>query len=721
MWKGQLKYTILWIFLSGVALIVLAQFISGENTSRLISGNKRLLNEVKIQNNLRQLQSDILTIESDIRGSIIIDDTSHVTKVREKFASIEGMLKGLRIQLSNEASENEVVALDALVRKKIDFSYRILDAYQKGGKEAAEAVINTGYGIAIRDSIITSISGMNVARQTRLNSIISSIEKSGTRARIWIFVMAAIACISFVFAFLYIVNKGRHQQRMIAMLNESEKKIKEASLLKEQFLANMSHEIRTPMNAVLGFTNLLKKTELTSQQWQYVDYIYAAGENLLILINDILDLSKIEAGMMNIEKAPFSLNGLVSSVETMFKEKARLKRLDFTIDIDPEIHDTLSGDAVRLTQILINLLSNAVKFTEKGFVTLAVRQVKSTPEETTLEFRVRDSGVGIAPEKRQSIFNRFQQAEAETTRRFGGTGLGLSIVKQLVDLQNGAIELHSEAGKGSEFIVTLPFKPVHDYAETHAVVLEETKSTKEVKVLVAEDNQMNQQLIRHLMKQWGVDYKVVNNGKEVIDSLKEEPFSLVLMDIQMPEMDGYTATTCIRNELKLEVPIIAMTAHAMAGEKERCISFGMTDYISKPVKEKELYSILQTHAQPVSELNSAARFIDLNYLKELSLGDTEFEQTIIQQFIIQVPEELDMLQQAIDEKNKQKIKNIAHGMKSSVAYLGLSEKVYPFLQRMEAEAASNEPSDHFQEDYVQVKLICQQAIEEARRLTAIEA
>ena len=544
--------------------------------------------------------------------------------------------------------------------------------------------------------------------------ILGNIENTGGRARLTSFALAVIACIACILAFLYVVNKGRQQQRVIGLLNESEKKIKEASQIKEQFLANMSHEIRTPMNAILGFTNLLKKSNLDPHQLQYVEYIYSSGENLLTLINDILDMSKIEAGMMDIEEAPFSLNGLISSIEVMFREKAIAKGLELKITIDPAIHDTLSGDAVRLTQVLINLLSNAVKFTEKGGVYLNVSLQNQEDDALELAFSVRDTGVGIAPGKRQAIFNRFQQAEVQTTRRYGGTGLGLSIVKQLVELQKGHIDLKSEESKGSEFTVILPFRQVTDIVEAYSEKsIEIAPVLKGINVLVAEDNIMNQQLIRHLMRQWGLDFRLVNNGQEVMEALREETFSVVLMDIQMPEMDGYAATAAIRNELKLDVPIIAMTAHAMSGEKEKCLGFGMNDYISKPVREAELHAILKKHAIAAGE---TVGVVNLSYLKDLSMGDAAFEQTIIEQFIIQVPEELKALQDAIFKKDMLQIKAVAHGMKSSVSYLGLNERLHPILHRIESGAASNEQDSHFKEDFDEIKAVCEQAIVEAKSL-----
>lgn len=720
--KNGMKYLVLWLFLVGIALIVFIQFFSGQNITRSIQGNKRLLQEVALQNDLRQLESDVLTVESDIRGVIITNDQSHLSGVNQKIHNIEKQIGNLDDKLKDSITITEVALLSQLVREKLDFTRLILENYQNGGKSAAEKVINTNRGKVIRDSIVLVIGNLDNIRRAHLGDITASIEASASRARLWGFGLAAIACAACIIIFLYIANKGWQQQKLIETLNESERKVKEVASVKEQFLANMSHEIRTPMNAILGFTNLLKKTDLNSQQIQYVEYIHSSSENLLTLINDILDLSKIEAGKLNIDEAPFSLNGLISSVEIMFRDKARQKGLQFHIHVDPTIQDVLSGDAVRLTQILINLLSNAIKFTDKGSVQLTVTPVVQQPDNVELEFSVKDTGLGIPAEKRALIFERFHQADAQTTRRFGGTGLGLSIVKQLVDLQNGIIQVKSEVGQGTEFIVRLPFKPAGDVVFADAVAREEVQSSiGNVRVLIAEDNAMNQQLMRHLMKQWNIDFLLVNNGKEALDALKKEAFSLILMDIQMPEMDGYGTTLAIRNDLKLNTPIIAMTAHAMAGEKERCISYGMNDYISKPVKEGELFNILRTYANEQPAAPAAGGLINLAYLKELSYGDPEFENAIIRQFIVQVPDELTVLREAIESRDYPRIKSLAHGMKSSVAYLGLSERLFPALQRMEKEAVDQEPHAHFEEDFADVQSVCDQAVKEARQLLQVSA
>jgi signal transduction histidine kinase/CheY-like chemotaxis protein len=589
----------LWGFLIGILFIVFIQFFSGRSINRLTQLNSSLLNELRLQNDLHRLESGILMVESDVRGAVLSQDSGFLKNLNLKTASVNEDLAKLEKLLRSDKYAASLPKLHSLVEQKIAFNDSVAAIFKTTGKLAAEAFISSRRGKTLRDSISSIINTIDNAKQAELINIINANKRSGLQARLWGVIMGVIACGLLVYAFWYILNLSSRQRKMIADLNESKRKIKEASSLKEQFLANMSHEIRTPMNAIIGFTNILKRTNLEAEQRSYVQNIHSAGENLLALINDILDLSKIEAGMIQLEETNFSLRSLIGSIAAMLDEKIKEKKLYLTTEIKETVPDIITGDAVRLTQILVNLLGNALKFTEVGGVKLIVDVVHVDKDKVNLKFNIIDTGIGIAKEKQESIFERFQQAEAETSWSFGGTGLGLSIVKQLVELQGGTLSLESKPGKGSEFIIQMEYKlPDEEKMLSEALAAAEmnTVSLNEVKVLIAEDNPMNQQLIKHLMKNWVIDHTIVNNGAEAVEALKKENFNIVLMDIQMPEMDGYTATTVIRKELKLQIPIIAMTAHAMMGEKEKCLQLGMNDYISKPLKETILYNIIAQYS-----------------------------------------------------------------------------------------------------------------------------
>jgi signal transduction histidine kinase/DNA-binding response OmpR family regulator len=371
--------------------------------------------------------------------------------------------------------------------------------------------------------------------------------------------------------------------------------------VKEIFLANMSHEIRTPMNAILGFTRMLYETPLTEEQLGYLDAINFSSESLLVIINDILDYSKIQSGKVSIEKCDFSLHKLAQDIITMLRPKASDKGLALSCKVDKSIPEVLKGDPVRLNQILTNLLSNAIKFTESGSVGLEIVQLLTKDDCLNLQFKVRDTGIGIPADKQAVVFDSFVQASDDTTRKYGGTGLGLSIVKSLVELQHGNILIESEPGHGTTFIVNLSLDRANHTAVTSVSPSisrpEEVEQISRLAILVVEDNPVNQLLVRKVLEKVNCKIDIARNGLEAIALLKSKDFDIVLMDVQMPEMDGYEATQYIRTQLPspyAQLPIIAMTAHAFGEDVTRCLAVGMNDYISKPFKSEDLYlKILQ--------------------------------------------------------------------------------------------------------------------------------
>ncbi|MGZ4054506.1 MAG: response regulator [Bacteroidia bacterium] len=386
--------------------------------------------------------------------------------------------------------------------------------------------------------------------------------------------------------------------KAINQLIKAQKELEDSVKIKEQFLANMSHEIRTPMNAIVGFTNIILKTDLTPEQKQYIEAVKTSGENLLVIINDILDFSKIQSGQFAFEQIELNISGLTSSILELMHQKLIEKNLKLSIKIDEKIPKILKGDPLRLHQILLNLVSNAIKFTQKGEVRIEIDMISENHDVSDVQFSVIDTGIGISSDKQFSIFNGFTQASNETTRKYGGTGLGLTIVKQLIELQGGTISVQSELGIGSVFTFNLKFKKAFssDIAKNKAIddrTIQEQENISGLKILLVEDNLLNQILAKKVLTDWNWEVEVAENGLIAIEKLKKSNFDVILMDIQMPEMDGYEATRTIRkmpDPAESETPIIAMTAHAMAGEADKCLKAGMDDYISKPFDTKVLHS-----------------------------------------------------------------------------------------------------------------------------------
>jgi signal transduction histidine kinase len=407
-------------------------------------------------------------------------------------------------------------------------------------------------------------------------------------------VIARFAGFLFVFIILVQLNKEftrrkQTQELLVAAIREAH----EAKQMQEQFLANMSHEIRTPMNGIKGMTDLLIDTPLSAKQHELTGIIKSSVNNLLVIINDILDFSKIKAGKLNIEEIDFSLKEAMAGSTAIFEHRLKKKGLVLDLDLDPAIPHRLMGDPHRLNQILINLIGNAIKFTDHGRLSVGVALQERSDTKVTLSFSVTDTGIGIQADTIPFIFDSFSQAGGDTSRRYGGTGLGLTICKQLVQLQGGDITVSSIPGKGSTFSFHLSYgyNDAPDAQQPPALPITDYSNLLVGKnFLVAEDNEINQKLIDYVLRKAGGTVEIVNNGAEAIRYLEEGKLvDLIIMDLQMPEMDGYEATQYIRNDLHLDTPIIAMTATAMKGEQLQCLESGMNEYLTKPFDFADLY------------------------------------------------------------------------------------------------------------------------------------
>ncbi len=490
---------------------------------------------------------------------------------------------------------------------------------------------------------------------------------------------------------------------------------------KQQFLSNMSHEIRTPMNAIIGFTKVVLKTELTAKQKEYLTAIKISGDALIVLINDILDLAKVDAGKMTFEKTPFKMAASISAMLHLFETKIQEKNLKLIKEYDHRIPEVLVGDPVRLHQIILNLVSNAVKFTSEGSITVSVDLLTETDETATIEFSVTDTGIGISASKTESIFENFQQATSGTSRLFGGTGLGLAIVKQLVEAQGGSLKVISKLEQGSTFSFTLSFQKTNADALHETEIVEPDKELKNIKVLVVEDMALNQLLMKTLLDDFGFERDIAANGKIAIEKLNTKLYDIILMDLQMPEMNGFEATEYIRNTLHSKIPIIALTADVTTVDLAKCRAVGMNDYIAKPVDEKVLYSkIISLVKKPtllkqieknidVLEHTIKTKCIDLNYLAHRTKSNPVLMMEMISLYLEQTPPLVITMKNSMINKDFQSLYASVHKMIPSFAIMGISTEFENMAKTIQEYANTQLKADGIPDLILQLENICTQA------------
>ena len=482
-------------------------------------------------------------------------------------------------------------------------------------------------------------------------------------------------------------------QRILAEqeLMHAKKITEDSAAAKKAFLANMSHEIRTPMNGILGIAALMAKTSLDKEQQNYLGMIQDSASNLLAIVNDILDLEKIEAGKMQLEEIPFNITDKLSTIIRSFSFRAEEKGIRLTHKNQLPQSLQVNGDPYRLVQILNNFLSNAVKFTAQGSITLGTHIKFDKEDWMAIEFIIEDTGIGIPDDKLKAIFTPFVQASLNTTRKYGGTGLGLSICKNLIEMQGGELWVESRINEGTTFRFIVPYKK-HETAIPENTIPQAINYSVLGKrsVLVVEDVELNQFLAKHIMQSWGFEVTIADNGRKAINILEEKDFDFILMDIQMPEMDGISATQYIRqmkDSKKASIPIIALTANALKGDSDTYIKAGMNDYLSKPFTEPNLFEVIKRNLEKTTDIVSAEIILpdspaainedtstplyDLSMVRSVSGGDESFIRKMVQLFIETVPPGIADLQEAHKKQEWQRMGKIAHKLKSTIDSIGI--------------------------------------------------
>lgn len=710
-------------FILAFIAYISVQILSNQSINRLNASQKQMLNSNLLAKQIGIIEVSIVLYENKITSFILTGNKLLLKGSEEhiKDAAIHLQnLKNYKVSLNQSAL---IQQLDSLVSTVFYTSQQALITYNIADPSEAISLINTGKGKEVLDEIYFTCATILQNEELNLANLIMFNKTISNNVVFLDFAATSFAMTVILFSLIMLFRYINKHTRIERQLRIAQQKAEQSAVMKEQFMANMSHEIRTPMNAIIGFSNLLAHSSLDEKQQKQIKAIQSSGEILLTIINDILDFSKIEEGRMNIEEIEFNPYELLHSINIMFLPKANDQNLQLDFYTSGNLPPVLIGDPTRLTQILVNLINNALKFTKEGNILVKTEIVADKNDTVQIQYTVKDTGIGIPKNKLQDIFERFTQANTDTNRTYGGSGLGLSITKKLVEFQGGNIQVHSAVGVGTSFTFTLPHKKATVKVISLPQSYEESVAEIPISILVAEDNLLNQQLIEELLNQWKIKFDLVENGLYAIAKLKQNKYDIILMDIQMPELDGYEATGIIRSELNIQTPIIAMTAHVLPGEVTKCQRYGMTDYISKPIRESELFGIIKKYSQITNPetnvhpnlthtMDDTVKVINLDYLKELSNGNTQFITKMINIFLIENPKDITQLEESIHEANFKAISSIAHKIKSSLPFVGLNITIGEEISTIEKLANQQLGLSEIEQLFEKVKNACTLAVYE---------
>jgi signal transduction histidine kinase/CheY-like chemotaxis protein/HPt (histidine-containing phosphotransfer) domain-containing protein len=679
-------------FLSAITVLILVGIISYYNLNRFRSVMDEEIQTRNFITTLENINSDLKELESGLYGYIITEDSFYLNSYYKASHALDNQAQKLKSKESDPKIKNLQLSLQA----QLLYGQNVIELKLNQGLRPAINYIQTGKSkLAINHT--QELLNQIKAEKIRSKNLKADIAKINSGNAILFIIIGNLMALTFLIGAVLLLNRD------IGKLIETEEELykaieiaKKAKNKEEQFLANMSHEIRTPMNAIIGMTNLILNTQLEPKQSSYLKAIRQSSDNLMVIINEILDYSKINAGKIQFESVQFDLSDIVYGLYNTFKIKADEKKIKIIPIIDERLPDAIVGDSGKLNQVLINLIGNAIKFTGPGgSIKLICKLLERKGDDLQIEFSVEDSGIGIPEDKLNTIFEDFAQAASDTARKFGGTGLGLSISKKIIELQGGQIYVTSELGIGSIFSFVLWLKEGKEKVQKKEVPTKtRAQELHGIKILLVEDNEFNQVVavdtLNSLIKNLTIDVAV--NGKVAIEKLKAfSEYDVILMDVQMPEMNGYETTQYIRTHPELgysEIPIIAMTASATKPEIDRCFESGMSGFVSKPFdadillikisaqinkskSEKEISdeNHLLKLKKPIN--SSSSEVIDLTFLRGLTGGNKEQILKYIQLFLDTVPADWDKLKNLAKEQNWPETRTMAHSLKPRVNYMGM--------------------------------------------------
>jgi len=658
-----------------------------------------LTHDIASQQRIAELADEILYLDSTISESARTLTTGDAEFDNRYIAALNIDLNKKIDTLSDESLRNMARAANKAGNRIVQLDRQYLDFLRQGKIQEADELI---HGSEYSDNDKLRMDGKRELSEKIRQASHENILHLETNIYVTLFLVSMIVII-LVIAW-YFVLKNIH--RWSRQLHHAKVTAEAASVAKSEFLANMSHELRTPLNSILGMLRLLQESRMDEEQCELVSSAFGSSTNLLDIVNDILDLSKIEAGEVELEAIGFDVQYVFHCVVVTLEQLAREKNISIVQNYESTIFPYVAGDPTRFGRILMNLISNAIKYTDAGHVDVDVQLSKSGAQSIELHCEIRDTGIGIPKEKQQAIFEKFVQADASTTRKYGGTGLGLAITKELVELMGGTIGVKSEAGKGSTFWFRIPFSITTE--------LEQGRNQKQhraivgiippgnARILVAEDHPLNQLYIKKLLKKFAIcHFTIADTGNAALELYNKSAWDIILMDCHMPGKNGYDTTEAIRRlekerGVQIPIPIIAMTANAMMGDREKCLRCGMSDYVSKPINMDDLKVVLgqwirfaadsAVNSDGKAQIQSEVPTVDLSQLRTFTDGDRDAEKEFIRVFIEQADKNIHELERSREQGKGDAWREAAHMFKGGAGGIGAGklQKLCERAQNLEA-------------------------------------
>ncbi len=692
--KEKPKLMTILSLLIGLSIFILVSAISNSYLKSFNAANRiseRYYNSIKC---LDEINFHLSNVEGNERGFILSGNKKFIMNIEAEDSIINFNINRIDRLLIDEDDIATFSEQKRVIRKKQAYVFNIILIYKNQGMNSASNQFKTLQGFELMNTVVDLGNQLQNSLRQKIADQYNKALIFESQIKIWNIFAIIVVILIISLSIRSIFNELDKRETMNAELKVARDKANAAKAFKQQFLSDMSHEVRTPVHTISGFADLLLQLPMEADQRVYISAIQQSSKNLLTIVNDVLDYSKIDAGMLNIAKENFSISAVIHNVTISFSEKIQAAKNTFNVQLDQKLPVVVIGDSVRLSQILFNLVGNATKFTQNGQITLVVDQTILEANKALINFSVFDSGIGISSRKLQTIFGRFEQAESSTSKLYGGTGLGLSIVKQLVELQGGRISVYSIPNVGSEFSFQIPYEIPN--LEQDVIVENFNKPklnhTYNAKILLAEDNILNQKLAETILTEMGFTVVIADDGEQATSLFRQQAFDLLLLDIQMPKLNGYEVSAYIRQELKSNIPIIAVTSGSLIDEHEKAKAVGINVCISKPIDKKILSEKLNELMfaktdvfveAPLDMSEQGNKIVDLKYLYDVSNTNHNFVLEMIATFIEHSQHDLVLLEKAIQLRNSDDVKYLSHKMRSSLQYMGVRKEIENLLLKIE--------------------------------------